>query len=41
MDASQGSFELAVSKPAAVPAALWEIIHGRAGFDSGSRCAVC
>ena len=40
-DASDGSSELAVSKPAAVPAALWEIIRGRTGFDSGRECAVC
>ena len=36
-----GSSELIVSNPAAMPAALWQIISGREGFGSTSSCEVC
>lgn len=39
---ADGSSELSAAKPAAVPAALWQIINGRDGFGStSSSCAVC
>ncbi len=39
--AAEGSSELVVTRPAAMPTALWEIIHGRGGFGSSSDCSVC
>lgn len=36
-----GSSELSAAKPAAVSAALWQIISGRGGFGSASSCEIC
>ena len=36
-----GSSGLSAAKPAAVPAALWQIISGRDGPGSTSSCEVC
>ena len=38
---AEGSSGLVMSKPDAVPAALWQIISGRDGFALASGCAVC
>jgi hypothetical protein len=38
---AEGPSELVVSRPSAVPVALWQIIRGRDGFGLSSECAVC